>query len=78
MITDDDRTAARVRFSVPGEPMNTAEWLLADIGYDADWFREILISRAQIPAFLGTSCASKIVKYDKRRYKRQNHRTGDA
>ena len=36
-----------------------AEWLLADRGYDADWFRETLIERAQSPAFLDASRARR-------------------
>ena len=44
-----------------------AGWLLADRGYDADWFRDALkdlYPRQEIP--------KKAVKYDKRRYKRRN------
>ena len=36
-----------------------AEWLLADRGYDADWFRETLVERAQSPASPGASHARR-------------------
>ena len=49
-----------------------AEWLLADRGYDADWFRETLIDKGTTPCILGRKSRKKIVKYDKRRYKRRN------
>ncbi len=48
------------------------DWLLADRGYDADWFRKALkdkVIRACIP---GRKSRKKPVKYDKRRYKRRN------
>ena len=49
-----------------------AHWLLADRGYDADWFREALHDRG-ISACIPSRKARKIpVKYDKRRYKRRN------
>ena len=32
-----------------------AEWLLADRGYDADWFRETLVDKGKKPAFLAAS-----------------------
>ena len=49
-----------------------AEWLLADRGYDADWFRETLIDRGTTPCIPGRKSRSKVIKYDKRRYKRRN------
>ena len=49
-----------------------AEWLLADRGYDADWFRETLIDRGTKPCIPGRKSRKKTVKYDKRRYKRRN------
>jgi hypothetical protein len=36
-----------------------AKWLLADRGYDADWFRETLREKGTTPAFLGASRARK-------------------
>ena len=49
-----------------------AEWLLADRGYDADWFRETLIDKGTKPCIPGRKSRKKTVKYDKRRYKRRN------
>ena len=49
-----------------------AEWLLADRGYDADWFREALIDRGITPCIPCRKSRSKTIKYDKRRYKRRN------
>ncbi|WP_276612527.1 IS5 family transposase [Pseudorhodobacter turbinis] len=50
-----------------------AEWLLADRGYDADWFRETLVDKGTKPCIPGRKSRKKTVKYDKRRYKRRNH-----
>ena len=49
-----------------------AEWLLADRGYDADWFREALIDMGTKPCIPGRKSRKKAVKYDKPRYKRRN------
>ena len=49
-----------------------AEWLLADRGYDADWFRETLVGKGTTPCIPGRKSRKKTVKYDKRRYKRRN------
>ena len=49
-----------------------ADWLLADRGYDADWFRETLVDRGTTPCIPGRKSRKKTVKYDKRRYKRRN------
>ena len=52
-----------------------AEWLLADRGYDADWFRETLEDKGTKPCIPGRKSRKsrkKTVKYDKRRYKRRN------
>jgi transposase len=49
-----------------------AEWLLADRGYDADWFRETLVDKGTKPCIPGRKSRKKAVKYDKRRYKRRN------
>ena len=48
-----------------------ADWLLADRGYDADWFREALKDKGIKPCIPGRKSRSKPVKYDKRRYKRR-------
>ena len=49
-----------------------AEWLLADRGYDADWFREALSDRGTKPCIPGRKSRKKVVRYDKRRYRRRN------
>ena len=49
-----------------------ADWLLADRGYDVDWFRETYVDRGTTPCIPGRKSRKKTVKYDKRRYKRRN------
>ncbi len=49
-----------------------AEWLLADRGYDADWFREALKDKGIKPCIPGRKSRDKPIKHDKRRYKRRN------
>ena len=49
-----------------------AEWLLADRGYDADWFREVLEGKGTTPCIPGRKSRKKTIKYDKRRNKRRN------
>ena len=49
-----------------------AEFLLADRGYDADWFRKALSNKDIKPCIPGRKSRKKPVKYDKRRYKRRN------
>lgn len=49
-----------------------AEWLLADRGYDADWFRDTLIDKGIRPCIPGRKSRSKAVRYDKRLYCRRN------
>lgn len=49
-----------------------ADWLLADRGYDADWFRDALKDKGIRPCIPGRKSRGKPVKYDKRRYKRRN------
>ena len=48
------------------------EWLIADRGYDADWFREALRDKGIRPCIPGRTSRGKAVRYDKRRYKRRN------
>lgn len=50
----------------------SADWLLGDRGYDADWFREALIDMGIKPCIPGRKSRDKPVRYDKRRYKRRN------
>jgi len=54
------------------EKLPLAEWLLADRGYDADWFRKSLVYRGIQPCIPGRKSRKKTVKYDKRRYRRRN------
>ena len=49
-----------------------ADWLLADRGYDADWFREALKDKGIKPSIPGRKSRGKPIKHDKRRYKRRN------
>ncbi|OWR00220.1 IS5 family transposase [Sphingopyxis witflariensis] len=49
-----------------------AQWMLADRGYDADWFRDALQEKGITPCIPGRKIRNKTVKYDKRRYKRRN------
>ena len=49
-----------------------AQWLLADRGYDADWFRDALQEKGITPCIPGRKSRNKAIKYDKRRYKRRN------
>ena len=49
-----------------------AGWLLADRGYDADWFREALKDIGIKVCIPGRKSRKKAVKYDKRRYKQRN------
>lgn len=50
----------------------SADWLVGDRGYDADWFRNTLKDKG-IPACIpGRTSRSKPVRHDKRRYKRRN------
>ena len=62
------------------------DWLIADRGYDADWFREALhdegirpvqggfdpLDQIWPPFTPGRKSRDKAVRYDKRRYKRRN------
>lgn len=48
-----------------------AQWMLADRGYDAEWFRDALKKKGSSPA-LPDENRSLPAKYDKRRYKRRN------
>jgi transposase len=54
------------------DSLPSAEWLLADRGYDADWFRDALKDKGIKPCIPGRKSRDKPVKYDKRRYKRRN------
>jgi transposase len=49
-----------------------AEWLIANRGYDADWFRNALKDKGIKPCIPGRKSRGKPIKHDKRRYKRRN------
>lgn len=49
-----------------------ANWLRADRGYDANWFRNALIKKGTQPCIPGRKSRKKVIKCDKRRYKRRN------
>jgi transposase len=49
-----------------------ADWLIADRGYDADWFRDALKDKGICACIPGRKSRDKPVRYDKRRYKRRN------
>lgn len=49
-----------------------AQWMLADRGYDAEWFRDPLEQKGITPCIPCRKSRSFPVKYDKRRYKRRN------
>ena len=48
------------------------DWLLADWGYDADWYREALQDKGIAPFIPGRKSRGTPVKHDMRRYKRRN------
>ena len=48
------------------------DWLIADRGYDADWFREALKDKGIQPCIPGRKTRGKAMRYDQRRYKRRN------
>ena len=48
------------------------QWMLADRGYDAEWFRDALERKGIKLCIPGGKSRSMPVKYDKRRYKRRN------
>lgn len=48
------------------------QWLLADRGYDADWFRDALEEKGIKPCIRGRKSRNEPIKYDKRRYRRRS------
>jgi transposase len=49
-----------------------AEWMIADRGYVADWFREALRDKGIRPCIPSRKSRGKAVRYNKRRYRRRN------
>jgi transposase len=52
--------------------LSAAEWLIADRGYDADWFRDALKDKGIRPCIPGRKSRAETVHYDRRRYRRRN------
>jgi transposase len=65
-VSDYTRAAALL------DSLPKAERLLADRGYDADWFRDALKHKGIKPCRPGLKSRGKPIKHDKRRYKRRN------
>jgi transposase len=63
----DHTGAAALLSSLP-----SADGLLADRGYDADWFREALKDKGIRPCIPGRKSRARPIWHDKRRYKRRN------
>ena len=75
MISDGRAVCPELRFyacSGNVRSLPAADWLIADRGYDAHWFREALKDRGIRPYIPGRKSRGKSVRYDKRRYKRRN------
>ena len=47
--------------------LSAAEWLIADRGYDADWFREALKDKGIRACIPGRNSRGKVARYDRRR-----------
>ncbi|MFC0500560.1 IS5 family transposase [Asaia krungthepensis] len=54
------------------DDLPAAKWLLADRGYDADWFRNGLEEKGIRPCIPGRRSRTTPVSYDKRKYRRRN------
>jgi len=52
--------------------MAGADWLIADRGYDADWFRDALKDKGIKPCIPGRQSRGKAIQYNRCRYKRRN------
>ncbi|MDR6116446.1 transposase [Sphingomonas sp. 1185] len=52
------------------DDMPSAQWLLGDRGYDADWFRGALYAKGIQACIPGRKSRNEPVRYDKRRYRR--------
>jgi transposase len=54
------------------DSLPAVDWLIADRGYDADWFREALQDKGIRACIPGRKSRGRPVRYVKRRYKRRN------
>lgn len=52
--------------------LSAADWLLGDRGYDADWLRVGIVNMGIAFRIRGRKSRDKVIKYDKRKYKRRN------
>lgn len=59
-LVSDDTGAAALLDSLPA-----AEWLIADRGYDADWFRDALQDKGIRPCIPGRKSRGKAVRHDR-------------
>lgn len=63
-----DYTGAKALLS----SLPAADWMIADRGYDTNWFRDALKDKGIRPCIPGRKSRDKPVRHDKRRYKRRN------
>ncbi len=52
--------------AAPGS-LPAADWLFADRGHEADWFRDALKDKGTQPCILGRKSRGKPIRHDKRR-----------
>jgi transposase len=65
-VSDCTRAAALLG-SLPA-----AEWMIADRGYDADWFREAFKDKGMRPCIPGRKSRGKAVRHDQQCYRRRH------
>ena len=58
--------------AAPLGSLPVAEWMIADRGYAADWFRDALKDKGIRPRVPGRKSRGTAVRYDKRRCRRRN------
>ncbi|UAB87819.1 transposase [Ruegeria sp. SCSIO 43209] len=63
-----DYTGARALLS----SLPAADWMIADRGYDSDWFRKAMKDKGIRPCFPGRKSREKPVRKDKHRFKHRN------
>jgi transposase len=72
-ILHDGRPGQRLhRCRSPLGQLPAAEWLIANRGYDADWFRDASKDKGIHPCITGRKSRGKIVRYGRRLYQRRN------
>ena len=65
-VSDYTRAAALL------DSLRPAEWMLADRGYNADWFRYALKDKGIRPGIPSRKWRGKAIRHDKRQYRRRN------